>query len=245
MSPEPLRRRLFRGARSTATLLLLELKVVTGSRLVVLAAIELAMFALLATWALLTDEPPDTASHYNRFVLLPTLLPAIALSMAAISGERDGSQLEVTFVTPGGRYQVWSFRLTAILASCGITALGLSLLTWAIVDRDFAPLAAAGHALFPLAAVVALTVFVSVLAKSGGVAGLVTAVSAGIGGVFFHEGRAKWYDLFFNPFDPPVDALDPTVWVRALFWNRTALLIVAGLLVTLTLFLLQRRERLL
>jgi hypothetical protein len=84
-----------------------------------------------------------------------------------------------------------------------------------------------------------------VATKSSAVAGLVAAGVVAACTVILHSGGPSRWDLFLNPFVPPREMIDSMVWVRLLFWNRVFLGTVAALAMAGTLWLLQRRERLL
>lgn len=236
-------RRLLRLLGAAATLLRLELKILTGNRALVLAAIEAAWLAVIVLMARLRDSPWDVESFYVRSVVLPALLPAIALGMVAVMGDRDSRQLEVSFVSAGGRHALWSFRFAAILLVCFLTAATLSAGTWLLIDRDFEPVLAAVHAAVPISFVAALTFCASVAFRSEAIAGLV-AVAAILGSRFLTAVTRK-VDLFLNPLVPPESMLVQADWARLLFWNRTLYVLAAVLLFAAALHLLQRRERLL
>jgi hypothetical protein len=229
-------------------LLVLEVKVVTGGRALVLALVELAAFVALAIAARLREEPWSTATLYNVVVLTPGLVPAVALGMAAVMGERDTRQLEVTFATPSGRYLVWSFRMAAIGAACFLSAAVMSVGTAIVIDHDHRPVAGALHAVPPLLLVASLTVFASLAFNGAAVAGLVVSALLAVSWLVLHPAPPflRRFDVFFNPFAPPESLLlDPATWFRAVVFNRTLLLVLAGLCIAGTLWLLQKRERLL
>ena len=240
-------RRYRQRASAGRSLLALELRVLTGNQAIVLAVVQLVYFTVITLMVKLGDDDWRAASFYNSVVVLPSLVPAIALGMVAVMGDRDSRQLEVTFVARGGRYQVWIFRLCAIAGSCAASALVLSALAWAILDHDHRPVAAFLHALFPIVFVVVLAMGLSVTFNGAAVAGLVTTGFLGVSFVLLHGGPlvARRFDVFFNPFDQPQDLLDPAEWFRAVVFNRSLLLALAGLALAGTLLLVQRRERLL
>ena len=157
----------------------------------------------------------------------------------------------MTFASAGGRYQVWSFRLAALALTCAACCGSASLLTYVFITRDLPPVAAALHALVPLVFVATLTVFLSVLFNGGASAALVTAGVLALSALVVHPfGFAspeffRRVDLFVNPFDPPQGLLDPRGWFRILVFNRSLFIVATGLWVAGTLWLLQRRERLL
>ena len=235
-------RTVLRGARD---LLVLETRLLTGNRVIVLVLIELGIFAILAAIALLGDEPWSPEALYQVSVW-PALVPAITLGMSAIMGERDTRQLEVTFASPGGRWLAWSFRLTALVLTCLASSVLMSVLSWAVIDRDFAWVAAALHAAVPLAFAATLTTCLSVAFAGTASAGLGTSVVLGLGWMMVHA-PDNWprVDPFLNPFVPPENLLDPAEWFRIVVFNRSFYLIATGLLAALTLRLLQSRERLL
>jgi ABC-type transport system involved in multi-copper enzyme maturation permease subunit len=231
-------------ARAVLDLLLLELRVITGNRLMLLVLGQLAWLAGLAIWQHFRDEPWNPVSFYNRTVLMPSLLPAIALGMNAVMGERDNRHLEMTFASPGGRYQAWAFRLCALamlgLMSCTLLAFG----TWAVTGQGFPPVQAALHALVPVLFVTSLAVCLSLLFNGAASGGLVVAALAILSGTILHHVEpARRFDLFLNPFDPPA-SLDALAWFRIVVANRCILLVGTGLATWGALDLLQRRERL-
>lgn len=221
-------------------LIRLEVLVVTGGRGLVMALLLLAYFAAVALWTHFRDEPVDAAWFYNGLLVLPASVQAVALGMVAIAGERDTRQLEVTFVTPAGRHLVWAFRMIAVEAACVAAAAVLSVLAW-VLDRDHAIVLAVVHAAAPLALATTLTMFGSVAFRSGAAAGLATSVVAFLS-LFVHG--SQWDVFWFNPFDPPETLLDADAWVRAVLANRSITWTFAGLAGAGTLWLLQKRERL-
>ncbi|MEM7244631.1 MAG: hypothetical protein AAF533_04775 [Acidobacteriota bacterium] len=241
--PESRARSFFRVLRSSWDLLKLELKVVSGGRTVVLGAVMLAYFAIIAVWAHLADDGWRTSAFFNSSVLLPTFVVAVVLSMGAIIGERDARQLEVSFVSPSGRYRLWVFRLVSILLLVVAAAGVLSGLTWLVIDRDHLVGTTWLHAIPPLLATVSTTAFLSVLFKGASSAGLVVAVVAGFSGFLHLGGQPMTFDLWFNPFLIG-NVTDEAAWFRTMVNNRTVLLVVSGLATTFLLGLLQKRERL-
>ena len=235
--------RALRAGRAAATLLRLESKVLTGNRLVVLVVVQLVVFGLMALWIRSQDQR-TTASFYVGTVMLPGLLATMALGMSAVMAERDIRHLEMTLASPGGRYRVWAFRFTALALASAASALVFSLLSVAL-DRDVPPLTLAFHATISLVFVGAATVFLSLLFNGGASAALV--VSGLCVGSFLtvHQAHASKWDVFVNPLDPPESLLDPRAWFRILVFNRGLFLALTGGCVAGSLWLLQRRERLL
>jgi hypothetical protein len=231
-------------ARAGATLLRLEMKVLTGNRLVVVAGIELLWLAVFGVWQHLRSDPWPSAWFYNGTVVLPGMLPAIALGMAAVLGESDIRHLEMSLASPGGRYQIWSFRLAALSVACVASTFGCAILTWAFIDHGLSPLVAAAHAVVPLVFVGVLTVALSLAFNGASSAALVTAGVVALSGIILHESFRR-FDLFLNPFDPPEALHDPAEWFRMLVFNRAFYAVLTGLAVALALWLLQKRERLL
>jgi len=246
-------------------LLRLELRSLTGNRGLILVLVELAWFASASIWYFANDRPLEIEWFYNGAVVLPGIIPAIALGMAAVMGERDTRQLEVSFSSPGGRYLLWSFRIVAITAALFASCVVMSMLTWLVIDQqvvhrlvavfwsgmrlpvhaaDFPVWEACLHATVPLALVAVITILFSVLFRGAAVAGLLTVALCGISRPFIAGILGRRCDLFFNPFVPPDDLLDPAVWFRMIVFNRALLIVLTALAVALTLMLLQRRERL-
>jgi hypothetical protein len=221
----------------------LDLKVVTGGRAPVLAIVTLLWFVVFALFARFRDDPWDPEAYFNLMLVFPGSILAIALGMVVVMADRDTRQLEVTFVSPSGRYRAWVFRLVAVTLACIGSALVLSLATWLIVDRGHEPWRAALHAWPPLAFTVSLTVFLSVLFRGTAVAGLGASVVLGASGLL-REGIGR-VDYWFNPFAMPGGLEDPQAWFRAIVFNRTLYVGLAALLAYGALALLQRRERLL
>lgn len=245
MLPEGGLARLGKLARAGWDLFRLELKVLTGNRAIALVVVQAAWLVGMGLLARFGDEDWTAATYFGATVLLPTLLPGIVLGMTAVMGDRDSRQLEVTFVAPGGRHAVWTFRLFAIAAACAASAFVMAAVVWLVLDRDLNPFVAAGHAAVPTLYAITLTACLSVLFKGASLAGLVSTVILGLEFLFLHAAGARRYDPFLNPFDPPRDLLDPGDWFRILAFNRLLWLAIAGLLFAFTLALVQRRERLL
>jgi hypothetical protein len=221
------------------------MKMLTGNRLLLIGLVEVAWIVTVALMQYFRDDKWSSASFYNRSILLPGLLPAVALGMAAVMGERDVRHLEMTLASPGGRYQVWSFRLGALALTCFASSLGCALLTWVGISRDVPLIESALHATVPLIFVGVLTVFLSLLFNGAASAALVTSGYIVFSGMILQAASANRFDLFVNPLAPPESLLDPAAWFRILVFNRGLYLVGAGLCVAGALGLLQRRERLL
>lgn len=233
------------AASATVALLLAELRMLTGGRMLLILVVQAAWLALIAVFQHFREEPWDPVSFYNGTVLLPSLLPAIALGVSGVLAERDIRHLEMSFASAGGRYQLWCFRLCAIAlagaASCAMMATG----TWLLLARELMPWSMAAHAFVPVMFVVALSSFAA-LALNGVPSGaLVTAGAMALAFVFLHGAGASRFDPFVNPFAPPQGLLDPDAWVRTLTFNRLFLLALTAGGVAGTLWLVRRRERLL
>lgn len=233
-----------RLVRATLDLLALEMRMLTGNRLIVLVALELLWVTTFAIFQRTRDDAWEGLSFYNRTILIPALLPAIALGMSAILGERDIKHLEMTFASPAGRYQAWAFRLAGLGVACAATVAALSALTWVGIDQPVPPVAAALHALVPVLFVAAGTACLSLVFNGAATGTFVMAGFLLLSAGPFHGDRVDRYDLFLNPFDPP-PGTDPVAWFRILVFNRTLFLTCTGLFVVAALSLLQRRERLL
>lgn len=233
------------GLRARWDLLRLEMKMLTGNRMLLIGLVESLWLAVFGLMQHFRDAPWDAASFYNRSILLPGLLPAIALGMAAVMGERDVRHVEMTLASPGGRYQIWCFRLAALALTCFASSLGCALVTWAGISHDVPPLESALHATVPLVFVGVLTVFLSLLFNGAASAALVTSGFVVFSGTILRAAGANRFDLFVNPLAPPENLLDPAAWFRILVFNRGLYVVGAGLCVAGTLALLQRRERLL
>jgi hypothetical protein len=234
-----------RIAAGAARLLRLELQLMTGGRALLLLGAQLAWLAAHVAIQRFSEEPPDPVSYYNRTILLPCLLPAIALGMSCILAERDDRHLEMSFASAGGRYLLWSFRLAALALAAAASCLLLSILTRLLLAREIEPFAAAAHALVPIVMAASLAAFLALLFNGTAAAGLVSGGLMAGAGLILHGARATRFDPFLNPFDPPTGLRDPHDWLRLLTFNRMFLLALTGILVAGTLGLVQRRERLL
>ena len=217
----------------------------TGGRLGLILLGQVAWLMTCAVMQHFRDEPWAEASFYNRTVLLPVLLMAIALGMSCVLAERDIRHLEMSFSTAAGRYQLWAFRLAALgLVLLASTAL-LATLTWLLVARDVTPWTATLHAFIPAACIAVLAACLSLLFNEISTAGLVSLGLTVLAGMFLHGGGASRFDPFLNPFDPPTTLIEPAAWIRTLTFNRLFLLTALAIFTGATLGLLQRRERLL
>ena len=230
--------------RATVDLLALEMRMLTGNRLFVLVALELLWVTAFAILQRTRDDAWDGLSFYNRTILVPALLPALALGMSSILGERDIRHLEMSFASPAGRYQAWGFRLAALGLACAVTVAALTTLTWVGIGQPIPPLRAALHAVVPILFVAAGTTCLSLIFNGAATGTFVMGAFLLASAVLLHGPRVGRFDLFINPFDPP-QGMDPVAWFRVLVFNRTLLLACTGLSVVATLALLRRRERLL
>ena len=234
-----------RVVRGAARLLKLELRLMTGGRALLLLGAQLAWLVTHVVLQRFNEEPWDPVSFYNRTILLPCLLPAIALGMSCILAERDDRHLEMSFASAGGRYLLWSFRLAALAIASAASCLLLAIATRLFLAREISPVTAAAHALVPVLMAASLAAFLALLFNGTASAGLVTGALFTAGGLVLHAAGAGRFDPFLNPFDPPAGLRDPHAWMRMLAFNRLFLLAMIGVLVAGTLGLLQRRERLL
>lgn len=238
-------RSLRQAAGAAARLLRLELQLMTGGKALILLGAQVAWLVLWATLQRFREEPWDPVSFYNRTILLPCLVPAVALGMTCVLSERDDRHLEMSFASPGGRYLVWSFRLAALAVASAASCLLLAIGTRILVGPEIPPLPAAVHALVPVLMAASVACCLALLLNGTSSAGLVTAGLLAGAAIVLHQGNAGRFDPFLNPFDPPDGLRDPHAWLRLLAFNRMLLLSVTAAAVTLTLGLLQRRERLL
>jgi hypothetical protein len=233
-----------RIAAGAARLLVLELRLVTGGRALLILGAQLAWLAGMVVWQHFRSDPWDPASFYNRTIVAPSLLPALALGMSCILAERDDRHLEMSFASPGGRLLVWCFRMTAVATACAAAALLLAVLTHVFVGREVPFFASWPHAIVPILFTIALAVFLSLLFNGPAPAGLVTGAMLLGGGLILHAAGSR-FDPFMNPFVPPRDLRDPHAFLRLLTFNRLFLLTTTGCSIAGALGLLQRRERLL
>lgn len=231
--------------RGAARLLRLELQLMTGGKALLILLAQVAWLVLMTTLQRFREEPWDPASFYNRTVLVPCLVPAVALGMSCILAERDERHLEMSFASPGGRYLLWSFRLAALaiasFLSCALLATG----TWFLGGQEIVPWTAAAHALVPVLMAASLAAFLALLFNGTASAGLVSGALLVLAAMFLHGPRVGRFDPYVNPFAPPDDLRDPGAWIRILVFNRIFLLTLTGAFVAGILGLLQRRERLL
>lgn len=230
--------------RATIDLLALEMRMLTGNRLLVLIALELLWVIVFAIFQRTRNEAWEGLSFYNRTIVVPALLPALALGMSSILGERDIRHLEMSFASPAGRYQAWGFRLAALGAACVVAVVSLTILTWVGIDQPVPPLRSALHAIVPILFVAAGTACFSLVFNSAATGSFVMGALLLGSAVVLHAGGLSRFDLFVNPFDPPQGS-DEVAWFRVLVFNRSLLLICTGIFVVTTLSLLRRRERLL
>lgn len=231
-------------ARAARDLLGLELRMLTGNRLIWLVAIEVIWVVAFAILQRVRTDGWEPLSFYNRTIVLPAMLPALALGMSSVLGERDIRHLEMSFASPAGRYLAWAFRMTALGLACAVTVAGLSLLTWAGLEQPFPPARAALHALVPVLLVASATACLSLVFNGASMGAFVTGAVTLVSAVFLEGGSFERFNLFINPFDPP-SGMDDIGWFRVLAFNRGFLLLLTGLFVVSTMALLQRRERLL
>ena len=227
-----------------ARLLVLELRLVTGGRALLMLGAQLAWLAGMVTWQHFRSDPWDPVSFYNRTIVGPCLLPALALGMSCILAERDERHLEMSFASPGGRLLVGCFRIAAVSTACTVAAMLLALLTRILVGREVPFFAAWAHATVPILFTIAVAVFLSLLFNGPAPAGLVTGAMLLGGGLVLHAAGSR-FDPFMNPFAPPQNLRDPHAFLRLLTFNRLFLLTMTGCAIAGTLGLLQRRERLL
>lgn len=230
---------------AAARLLRLELRLMTGGRALIVLAAQVAWLVLWAVFQRFRDEPWEPVSFYNRTIVLPCLLPAVAFGMTCVLSERDDRHLEMTFASPGGRYLVWAFRFAALAAASAASCLVLGFGTRLLVGPEIPPVPAALHALVPVLMASALACCLALLLNGTSSAGLVTAGLFAASAIVLHQGGAGRFDPFLNPFDPPPGLRDPHAWLRLLVFNRMLLLSVTAASVAVSLGLLQRRERLL
>lgn len=231
--------------RASLRLLRLELQLMTGGKALLLLGAQVAWLIGMAVWQRFREEPWDPASFYNRTILVPCLVPAIALGMSCILAERDERHLEMSFASAGGRYLLWSFRLGALAIATAFSCLLLSLGTWLLAGREISPLPAAAHALVPVLMAASLAAFLALLFNSTASAGLVSGGLMVGAAMFIHGSGLGRFDPYVNPFAPPGGLRDPEAWLRILVFNRLFLLVLTGGFVAGVLGLLQRRERLL
>ena len=244
MPPEvsPLRR-LVRAALASATQLRLELKILTGGRTFVLLIVVGSWFGLFAFWAHARANPWDPAGHYNRMLVVPATLLAIALSMGSVIGDRDSRQLETIFVSPSGRHSAWVHRFTAIFVACWGAAGLLSLLTGLFVEPAHAILPASLHSAVPILFAISLTVLLSIAFRGAAVAALVASLGIGLSLMFADPlGRLGYW---FNPLAAPSGPAESEELFRAIVFNRSLYLSLSALCFWISLAWLQRRERLL
>lgn len=226
-------------------LLRLELQLMTGGKALLLLLAQVAWLVGMAIWQRFREEPWDAESFYNRTILVPCIVPAIALGMSCILAERDERHLEMSFASPGGRYLLWSFRLGALAIASAFSCLLLALGTWLLAGREIPPFAAAAHALVPVLMAASLAAFLALLFNGTASAGLVSGALMVLSAMFIHGAGLGRFDPWVNPFAPPGDLRDPEAWTRILVFNRLFLLTLTGGFIAGTLGLLQRRERLL
>jgi ABC-type transport system involved in multi-copper enzyme maturation permease subunit len=246
-------RRVRTAVRASWDLVRLDLQVLTGNRLLLLALAEAAVFAAFVLVQLLGHDKADPVSFHVRTILLPGLLPAIALGMNAVMAERDVRHLEMTFASPAGRRLAWAVRTAGLLLACAVSSLALALATGAAIRGGPPPLQAALHATVALACVGTLATFLSVLLNGSAASGLVTTAAVLFSAFILHPASQAdtggalpaRFDLFLNPFAPIPSVADPAAWFRVVVFNRGLLLTSAALCIAGTLGLLQRRERLL
>lgn len=233
------------AAAAAARLLRLELQLMTGGRALLVLGAQVAWLVLWAAMQRFREEPWDPVSFYNRTILVPCLLPAVAFGMTSVLAERDDRHLEMTFASPGGRYLVWSFRLVALAVAALVSCLVLAAGTRLLVGPEIPALPAALHAFVPVLMAVSVACFLALLLNGTSAAGLVTAGLLAVSALFLRHLASGRFDPFLNPFHPPDGLRDPHAWLRLVVFNRMLLLCVTAAAVALALGLLQRRERLL
>jgi len=189
------------------------------------------------------DRPFVVGEALAWLVWLPTTVVAVFFGMRLVMQERDAGVIETLFTVSVSRYRIWIVKFVVLQLFVGILALVLIVLTDVFaIDLSILPTLLA--VIPPLIFFAALTVYFSVLFKSGSAAALcVTAIVAFV--LMISEGISITVVFpYLNPFDRPVNA-DAFIWLRTILYNKVGYSVLGGVSFWRAMRRLDRRERLL
>lgn len=217
-------------------------KVVFGNKFVYFVLSAILFYILSAVICIFSESEMMESKAYNM-LLLPSILLIFYPMCFGIQNDQDAKIIEIIFGIPNYRYKVWLFRLLIAYVICFFITLVLALLTDGLLV-EVPPFKLAGQVMMPVLFAGTLCFMLSTIIKNGSGTAVVFAL---IGFVFFiMNGNgvldgSKW-NLFFNPFDVPLDK-NPELFYTTLLYNRIILLSGAILFVLFGLYNTQNREK--
>ena len=217
------------------------LKIVFGNRFIYFLLGALAFFIFVSAINIFDDDSPNEETLFY-ILLLPGILLIFYPAAFGIQNDEDARILEILFGIPNYRYKVWLVRLLMMYLITFVVLIALSYVgSLAIYPTN--ELEMVYHLMFPVFFLGCLAFMFSTIVRNGNG----TAVVMIIIGVGFWISAAilegsRW-NIFLNPFSPPANDMNETVWENNIFYNRIYLLV--GIIISLMIGLvnLQKREK--